>query len=71
MATTDHNKVEPVEHNDTIVEDEKYDPKRDSDGLSINSAALGDDLPPGYFYSPCFLGALAVSLNLTSSTSSE
>ncbi|KAH8176649.1 fungal trichothecene efflux pump (TRI12) domain-containing protein [Sarocladium implicatum] len=52
------NKVEPVEHRDDL-EDEKYDVKRDADATSINSAALGDDLPPGYFYSPRFLGALA------------
>ncbi|KAK0388942.1 hypothetical protein NLU13_2519 [Sarocladium strictum] len=57
MEHRNSNKVEPVEHRD-VVEDEKYDMKRDDDALSINSAALGDDLPPGYFYSPRFIGAL-------------
>jgi hypothetical protein len=59
-----NNKVEPVEHND-IVEDEKYEAKKDDDTLSINSAALGDDLPPGYFYSPRFLGAMTVRITWT------
>lgn len=54
------NKIEnTAEHLDT-VEDEKERAKRDSDASSINSAALGDDLPPGYFYSVRFIGALAV-----------
>lgn len=48
-----------AEHLDT-VEDEKERAKRDSDTASINSAALGDDLPPGYFYSVRFIGAMAV-----------
>ncbi|CAK7217084.1 hypothetical protein SCUCBS95973_003031 [Sporothrix curviconia] len=47
---------------DTVTT-EHHDPaptKRevDSDSVSINSAALGDDLPPGYFYSKNFLGTL-------------
>ncbi|KAK1479764.1 fungal trichothecene efflux pump [Colletotrichum tamarilloi] len=42
---------------------EKYrefdrDTDRD-DASSIRSEALGDDLPPGYYYSPQFLGAMA------------
>lgn len=45
---------------------EKAAPKRDSDASSIDSAALGDDLPPGYFYSPRFLGALTVRTSTTS-----
>lgn len=60
MDPNDHNKVEPVEHND-VLEDEKYDAKRDGDNISLNDAARGDDLPPGYFYSPRFLGAMMVS----------
>ncbi|KAL6404285.1 fungal trichothecene efflux pump [Ilyonectria robusta] len=53
------NKIEnTAEHLDT-VEDEKERAKRDSDTASINSAALGDDLPPGYFYSVRFIGAMA------------
>ncbi|GKT43629.1 uncharacterized protein ColSpa_03810 [Colletotrichum spaethianum] len=30
------------------------------DASSVCSEALGDDLPPGYYYSPQFLGAMAV-----------
>lgn len=48
---------------------EKAAPKRDSDASSIDSAALGDDLPPGYFYLPRFLGALTVRTNTTSHSS--
>ena len=36
--------------------------KTDSDNVSVNSAALGDDLPPGYFYSINFLGTLLVRI---------
>ncbi|EPE10416.1 trichothecene efflux pump [Ophiostoma piceae UAMH 11346] len=32
---------------------------RDSDSVSISSAALGNDLPPGYYYSLNFIGAVA------------
>lgn len=53
-------KVHSYEHND-VVEEEKKLSKRDDDADSINPAALGDDLPPGYFYSPRFLGAMVVS----------
>lgn len=47
---------------------EKYrefdrDTDRD-DASSIRSEALGDDLPPGYYYSPQFLGAMAVCRDL-------
>jgi hypothetical protein len=55
------NRIEDVDH-PSLVEDEKARAKGD-DALSINEAALGDDLPPGYFYSPRFLGAVAVSAN--------
>ncbi|KJR88486.1 siderophore iron transporter [Sporothrix schenckii 1099-18] len=51
-ATTDH-------HDASVSSDNaanKHD--RDSDSISINAAALGDDLPPGYFYSLGFLGTL-------------
>lgn len=33
--------------------------ERDDDAISVRKEALGDDLPPGYFYSVGFLGALA------------
>jgi hypothetical protein len=47
-----------VDHFDVV--DETLDPKNDEDATSLNDAARGDDLPPGYFYSVRFLGALAV-----------
>lgn len=47
-----------VDHFDVV--DEKLDRKNDEDATSLNDAARGDDLPPGYFYSVRFLGALAV-----------
>lgn len=53
------NKVEHVDHPDSI-DGEKQRSKHDSDSDSINEAALGDDLPPGYFYSIRFIGTLAV-----------
>lgn len=31
--------------------------RKDDDASSINSAAIGDNLPPGYFYSWRFIGA--------------
>lgn len=39
------------------LEEEVYD-----DASSIRSAARGDDLPKGYFYSIGFLGAVTVSI---------
>ncbi|KAK7224986.1 hypothetical protein V2G26_012989 [Clonostachys chloroleuca] len=50
-------RLENIDHVNTI-EQEKEKAKRDSDADSVNSAALGDDIPPGYFYSPRFLGCL-------------
>lgn len=41
---------------------EEYAPRNDSDNLSINEAARGDNLPDNYFMSFSFLGALAVSI---------
>lgn len=52
-------RLENIDHVNTI-EQEKEKAKRDSDADSVNSAALGDDIPPGYFYSPRFLGCLLV-----------
>ncbi|KAF5004796.1 hypothetical protein FDECE_8735 [Fusarium decemcellulare] len=53
------NKIETTaEHHDN-VEEEKERARHDTDASSINSAALGDDLPPGYFYSARFIGCLA------------
>lgn len=54
------NRVEHVDHHDTL-DKEKERSKRDSDASSINEAALGDDLPPGYFYSPRFIGTMTAS----------
>jgi hypothetical protein len=34
--------------------------RRDDDASSINSEALGDNLPPGYYYSWKFVGAFTV-----------
>ena len=56
-------KVQPVDQvHPALEEEDKSSATRgdSSDGDSINSAALGDDLPPGYFYSPRFLGAMTV-----------
>lgn len=52
------NRIEDIDH----LEDEKEQARRDSDASSINEAALGDDLPPGYFYSPRFIGTMTVSV---------
>ncbi|CAM1505005.1 Fc.00g106420.m01.CDS01 [Cosmosporella sp. VM-42] len=55
------NKIEQtMEHHDTVdhVEEEKQR-AHDTDASSINSLALGDDLPDGYFTSVKFLGTLA------------
>jgi hypothetical protein len=43
-----------------IVQDERS-ASRDSDQLSINEVALGDNLPQGYYYSLSFIGTLLVS----------
>ena len=51
------NRVEDIDH----LDDEKKQARRGSDASSINEAALGDDLPPGYFYSPRFIGTMTVS----------
>lgn len=56
----DISKTESVtEFNRTSLD--KYQEFDRDDASSIRSEALGDDLPPGYYYSPRFLGALAVS----------
>ncbi|KAF7563973.1 hypothetical protein G7046_g163 [Stylonectria norvegica] len=51
------NKIEETSEHHDMVEEEKRR-AHDTDASSINSAALGDDLPPGYFWSPKFLGAI-------------
>ena len=43
-----------------IVQDE-YSAFPDTDQLSINEVALGDNLPQGYYYSLPFIGTLLVS----------
>ena len=56
------NKIEgTTEHHDMTMEDEKERAAHDTDASSINSLALGDDLPQGYFYSVNFIGAMIVS----------
>ncbi|KAH7029838.1 fungal trichothecene efflux pump [Microdochium trichocladiopsis] len=40
------------------VEDAVRDKERDNDSDSIRSEALGDNLPPGYFWSPRFIGTV-------------
>ncbi|KAK7427225.1 hypothetical protein QQZ08_006338 [Neonectria magnoliae] len=52
------NKIESATEHHDVVEDEKERARYDTDASSINSAALGDDLPAGYFYSIHFIGAL-------------
>ncbi|OLN91684.1 putative MFS-type transporter C16A3.17c 3 [Colletotrichum chlorophyti] len=39
--------------------EKRRDIDRDDDASSICSEALGNDLPPGYYYSPRFLGCMA------------
>jgi hypothetical protein len=46
---------------DEVLRDE-YAPSKDSDGLSINEAARGDNLPDNYYLSWHFIGTLLVSL---------
>lgn len=58
MATTlplDEKMSQDSRDQHTVVE------RDNSDTMSVRKEALGDDLPPGYFYSVGFLGALAVS----------
>ncbi|KAK7408820.1 hypothetical protein QQX98_009006 [Neonectria punicea] len=52
------NKIESAAEHHDVVEEEKERARHDTDASSINSAALGDDLPAGYFYSIRFIGAL-------------
>ena len=54
------NKSDDVDHVD-IASTEKGGSRHDSDNASINADALGDNLPPGYFYSMGFIGSLLVS----------
>ena len=41
-------------------EPEKHSQLSNDDASSINSEALGNNLPPGYFYSFSFLGTIVV-----------
>ena len=69
MSSTDINQADTkaeatMEHHDASASSDNVRRERDltdSDSMSINSAALGDNLPPGYFYSLNFLGTLTVS----------
>ncbi|WQF78906.1 Putative sugar transporter, major facilitator transporter Str1/Tri12, MFS transporter superfamily [Colletotrichum destructivum] len=54
----DISKSETYREFDRTSMDKHCDLDRD-DASSIRSEALGDDLPPGYYYSPRFLGAMA------------
>lgn len=40
---------------------EKVEKPRETDQDSVREDALGDDLPPGYFYSLQFIGTMTVS----------
>jgi hypothetical protein len=52
---------EMVDRIDNVDEKDHHHHPRPEDASSIRSEALGDDLPPGYFYSVQFLGAMTVS----------
>lgn len=43
-----------------IYEKQQHRHHREDDASSIMSEALGDDLPPGYFYSVRFIGVMFV-----------
>lgn len=43
-----------------IYETQQHRHHREDDASSIMSEALGDDLPPGYFYSVRFIGVMFV-----------
>ena len=47
------------------VTKEEYATSKDSDTLSINDAARGDNLPDNYFLSVSFIGTLVVSASKT------
>lgn len=55
-ATMEHHDAS----SDNVTASRRDRDSTDSDSMSINLAALGDDLPPGYFYSLNFLGTLTV-----------
>lgn len=58
----DVNKIEGTTEHHDVMDDEKERKAHDTDASSINSAALGDDIPAGYFYSMNFIGTLIVRL---------
>ena len=51
---------ERMEKGDVVKEE--YAPSHDSDVLSINDVARGDNLPDNYFMSWMFIGTLIVGL---------
>ena len=59
MAEAKHTHAE-IEHAPSHVELDASIPKAEKadDASSIRSEALGDDLPPGYFYSLQFIGTV-------------
>ncbi|KAF2651220.1 fungal trichothecene efflux pump [Lophiostoma macrostomum CBS 122681] len=54
----DANRVDGSHFEKDEVLQEEYSPSRDSDGLSINEAARGDNLPDNYFLSWTFIGTV-------------
>lgn len=52
----DHDQIESTSKESVELQQDGRD-----DASSIRSEALGDNLPPGYFYSPRFIGCLTVS----------
>jgi len=56
------NEAGNVEVLDEKIYESQHRHHREDDASSIRSEALGDDLPPGYFYSVRFVGALTVSI---------
>ncbi|KAM0327090.1 hypothetical protein ACHAQA_006217 [Verticillium albo-atrum] len=54
----DVNKVESVNEVERLEKPNEQDGIIRDDASSIRSEALGDNLPPGYFYSPRFIGCM-------------
>ena len=61
ITKNEENETGHVEVLDEKIYENQHRHHREDDASSIRSEALGDDLPPGYFYSVRFVGALTVS----------